>query len=264
MIFGIQLMQKRRSAFLKDIKLASHSRFDLAKFGVYVGSIRWGRATKCGFEFISSIFINTHVFDLLILPVAWVSSITMAVFLFLGPVMGAFVNRFGCRVAIAVGCLSCAVGLALGSLVPNIMLLYLAFSFPFGLGISFVYVSVPVTVTEYFNKRRSVALGCVTAGQGLGTMILGPTLQALLDAFDWRNTLLIMSGVLAFVSLTGCFVKGNDQDVTSSSTQAKKNSKNFSWNLSAWKSPKFLVLLVMAGITNFSRMIPYVHLVSVD
>jgi len=174
--------------------------------------------------------------------------------------MGAFVNRFGCRVAIIVGCLSCAVGLALGSLASNMLVLCLAFSVPFGLGISFVYVSGPVAVTQYFNKRRSIALGLVTAGQGLGTMILGPMLQALVNVFYWRNTMLIMAGVLAITSLTGCFLKGSDQDFTTSSPQGTKKSKKFSWNFSVWKSPAFLVLLVMAGIVNFFRMIPYVHL----
>ena len=185
--------------------------------------------------------------------------------------MGAFVNRYGCCVATTVGCLSCAVGLSLGSLAPNIMVLYLAFSVPFGLGISFIYVSAPVTITQYFNKRRSIALGFVTAGQGLGTMILGPTLQALVDAIGWRNTFLTMGGVLALASSTGFLLKAVDQgfassnsseDSASSSSQGTKNSKKFSWNFSVWKNHRFLVLLLVTGFTNFSRMIPYVHLVS--
>lgn len=186
---------------------------------------------------------------------AWVSSVAMAMFLFLGPLISAFVNRFGCRLATIVGCLTCAVGLALGSVAPNITVLYFVFSAPFGIGTSFIYISSPVTVTQYFSKRRSVALGIVTAGQGLGTMIFGPTLQALVDAFDWRNTMLIMAGVLAMASLTGCLLKGNSKDLPST------NSQKFSWNFSVWKSPKFIALLVVAFCANFSRMIPYVHLI---
>lgn len=115
---------------------------------------------------------------------AWVSSITMATLLFVGPVIGVFVNRFGCRLATIIGCLSCAVGLGLGSLAPNITVLNVAFSVPFGLGTSFIYVSSSVTVTHYFSKRRSVALGLVTAGQGLGTMVCGPVLQVLVAMFN--------------------------------------------------------------------------------
>lgn len=187
----------------------------------------------------------------------------MAMSLFLGPAIGAFINRFGCRLATIIGCLSCSLALVLGSLAPNIMVLYLAFSVLFGLGTSFTYVSSPVTVTHYFSKRRSIALGFVTAGQGLGTMICGPVLQVLVDVFDWRNTFLIFAGVLALSSLTGLFQDRNDQELTTSSTKGKKNSTKFGCNSSVWKSPRFVVLLVMAGLTNFFRMVPYVHLVSV-
>lgn len=185
---------------------------------------------------------------------AWVSSITMAVFMFLGPVMGAFVNRFGMRVSIFLGCLSCAAGLALGSLAPNIYVLYFVFSVPFATGVSFIYLAAPVSVTQLFTKRRSFALGTVSAGQGLGTMILGPTLQALEDAFNWRNTYLIMAGVLAIVSFTGCFYGGRKQPLET------KNSKRFSWNFSVWKNRKFRVLIAMGAFENFCRIIPYVHL----
>ncbi|XP_068682464.1 monocarboxylate transporter 4-like [Montipora foliosa] len=193
---------------------------------------------------------------------AWVSSTTMAVFMLLGPLMGAFINRFGCRVAIILGCLSCAAGLALGSFAQSILVLTIAFSVPFGVGVSFVYIAAPVTVTQNFTRRRSVALGIVTAGQGLGTMILGPTLQVLTDTFEWRNTFLIMAGVLVLASFTGCFHKGHTQPLksSSSSTQDLKNSKRFSWNFSLWKNPRFLVMIVMAVIVNFYRVIPYVHL----
>ena len=197
-----------------------------------------------------------------IIFIAWVSSVTLAAFLFLGPAIGVFVNRFGCRLATFIGCLTCAVALALGSVAPNIIVLYLAFSLLFGVGNTFIYISAPVIITQYFSKRRSVALGFVTAGQGLGTMICGPVLQVLVGVFDWRNTFLIFSGVLALSSLTGCVISRGDQKPTSTSTQDKKNQVKFGCDLSIWKKPIFLVLLVVSGFSNFSRMVPYVHLVS--
>ena len=210
-------------------------------------------------------YFNFKCFSFL-LPTAWVSSITVAVGMSLGPLMGVFVNRFGCRVAIILGCLSCAGGLALGSLAPDVLVLTIAFSVPFGIGFSFVYIAAPVTVTQHFTRRRSVALGIVTAGQGLGTMILGPTLQALVNAFDWRNTFLIMAGVLVLASFTGCFHKVHSQakksSSSSSSTQDLDNSKKLCKDFSTWKNPRFLMLIVMSVIVNCYRITPYVHLVS--
>jgi len=193
---------------------------------------------------------------------AWVSSVTLATFLFLGPAIGVFVNRFGCRLATFTGCLTCSVALALGSVAPNIIVLYLAFSILFGVGNTFAYISAPMIITQYFSKRRSVALGFVTAGQGLGTMICGPVLQVLVGVFDWRKTFLIFSGVLGLSSLTGCLINHGNQEPTTTSNQGKKNHGKFSCDFSIWKNPIFLVLLAVGGLSNFSRMVPYVHLVS--
>ena len=120
--------------------------------------------------------------------------------------MGALLNRYGFRITSILGCLSCSVGLAMGSFVPAVVSLYMAFSIPFALGVSAIYVSAPIIVTRYFNKRRSIALGIVTSGQGLGTMILGPALRALVDVIDWRNTFRVFSGVLLLASLSGSFL----------------------------------------------------------
>lgn len=185
----------------------------------------------------------------------------MAVFLIFGPIMGAFVNRFGCRITITVGCLACATGLVLGSLAPNIVVLYLAFSVPFGIGMSSLYISSPVAVSQYFSKRRALALATATSGPGLGTMIYGPTLQALVDAFDWRNAMRMLAGFLAVASFTGCFLKSNS---SLSSQRQDMNGKKFSLNFSACKNPRFLMLLAMAAVSNFGRIVPYVHLVSMN
>ena len=107
-----------------------------------------------------------------------------------------------------------------------------------------------------------MALGIVTAGQGLGTMICGPVLQVMAAMSNWRKTFLMFAGILALSSLTGCFLKHDSSRSTASSTQDEKNSKKFGWNIAVCKNPKFLVLLVMSTLFNFVRMIPYVHLVS--
>lgn len=185
----------------------------------------------------------------------------MAIILFFGPVTGAVVNRFGCRVVRITGCLSCAAGLGLGTLAPNILVLFVAFCTLFGFGTSFIYLSSSVIMTHYFTKRRSLALGIVNAGQGLGTMICGPVLQVTTAMFNWRKAFLIFAGILALSSLTGSFLKHDSSRSTGSSTQREKNSKKFCWNVAVCKNKRFLVLLVMCTFTNFVRMTPYVHLI---
>ena len=173
--------------------------------------------------------------------------------------MGALLNRFGFRIVTILGCLSCSVGLVLGSFASKIIILCIAFSLPFAVGVSFIYVSSPIIVTHYFTTRRSLALGIVTAGQGLGTMILGPTLQALVVLFDWRNTFRLFAGILTVTSVTGCFLHQR----TSADEHERAPSKKFRLNISLLKNPIILVLVIRDGLNTFARMVPYVHLVSI-
>ena len=174
--------------------------------------------------------------------------------------MGGLLDRFGVRITTVLACLSCSAGLAMGSFAPQMIVLYISFSLPFALGLSFIFISSPIIVTYYFTKRRSFALGIVTAGQGLGTMILGPTLQALVDVFDWRNTFRVFAGVLAVVSLTGCFLHRRK---TSPNEHPRDPSTKLRLNLSLLKNPTVLVLVVQSSLCSFARLVPYVHLVSI-
>ena len=174
--------------------------------------------------------------------------------------MTGLLNRFGVRITTVLACLSCSAGLAMGSFASQVIVLYISFSLPFALGLSFIYTSSPIIVTYYFTKRRSFALGIVTAGQGLGTMILGPTLQALVDVFDWRDTFRVFAGILAVVSVTGCFLH---QRKTSPDEHAKGPSKKFRLNLSLLKNPAILILVIRNSLCTFDRLVPYVHLVSI-
>jgi len=146
----------------------------------------------------------------------------------------------------------------MGSFAPQVIVLYILFSLPFALGLSFIYTSSPIIVTYHFTKRRSFALGIVTAGQGLGTMIIGPTLQALVDVFDWRDTFRVFAGILAVVSLTGCFLRHRKP---SPDEHPRGPSNKFRLNLSLLKNPAILLLVIRNSLCTFARLVPYVHLV---
>ncbi|KAJ7330735.1 hypothetical protein OS493_021664 [Desmophyllum pertusum] len=142
---------------------------------------------------------------------AWVSSITMAMSLFLGPAIGAFINRFGCRLATIIGCLSCSLALVLGSLAPNIMVLYLAFSVLFGLGTSFTYVFLASYCDSLFQQEEIHRSWVRNSRSRPGNNDLRSCFTSVSGRFDWRNTFLIFAGVLALSSLTGLFQDRNDQ-----------------------------------------------------
>lgn len=188
------------------------------------------------------------------------ASIVIGVCYASGPFTGAFLNKYGIRISTIIGCLLSSSALAMGSFVDykNIFLLYVTFSLPFAVGASFIYVSSTVIASLYFEKRRSVALGLITGGQGLGTMILGPALQALQVSVDWRNTFRLFAIALFVLSFTGLLLRQGSRP-----TCENKDSRKLRFNFKLLKKPSVLIRIILPLFFSFSRMVPYVHLVSI-
>ena len=190
---------------------------------------------------------------------AWTTSIIISVMCFTSPTSGGLLNRFGIRTSTILGCLLCSSALAMGSFVPTIVTLFIAFSLPFGLGLGLIYLNFPVVATHYFIKRRSIALGFLMAGQGIGTMILSPTLQALVDAFDWRNTFRGFAGLLALASLTGWLLH---KGIAPPNEPAEVAPKGLQLHFGLLRNPVLLILILTRCSYVLCRLTPYVHLVS--
>ena len=188
---------------------------------------------------------------------------------FSGPLVGGVINHFGCRVVSILGCLLCAVGLTLSSFVESFVILFLTYSIMYGIGTSCVFMSSVLIVPKYFKKKRSAAVGCVSTGIGIGTMVISAIFQALLDSLGWKNTLRVMAGVMVLMCLLGCSFDPNVQDGSrdklTNQPDTKKNC-NF-WRClcidwSVCKVPMVLVITASSSTTAFSRITPYIHLVS--
>ncbi|CAH3175123.1 unnamed protein product [Porites lobata] len=189
---------------------------------------------------------------------AWFTSIVVSVMCFTSPASGGLLNRFGIRTSTILGCLLCSSALAMGSFVPTIVTLYIAFSLPFGLGYALINLTSPIIATHYFRKKRTIALGFLMAGQGIGAMTLAPTTQALVDVFDWRNTFRVFAGLLALTSLTGWLLH---KGITPPNEPAEVAPKAFQLNLALLRKPALLVLMLTRSVYAFCRLTPYVYLI---
>ena len=212
--------------------------------------------------FIASFFL------FLIYFVAWVGSMLVAMFMASGPLVGGVINHFGCRVTAILGCLLCAAGLALSSLAKSFAILYFTFSIPCGIGISSVFLSGMVIVAKYFEKKRSAAVACVSTGVGIGTMVNSAIFQALLDSIGWKNTLRAMAGVMLLLCILGCSFDPNVQHRSNGEIQNQPDTQQggkrrclcIDW--SVCKVPTIFVIVASTAATSFSRITPFVHLVS--
>ena len=194
---------------------------------------------------------------------------------FTGPVSGVLVNKFGCRLTNLLGALICAASLATASLSESLVTLYLSYSILFGIGTSFVFNAGLVIVSSYFSKRRSLALGFVSAGQGLGVLAQGPLLQALTDNYGWKTTYRIMAGAIFGICLLGITYDPNvkpEEDKSNLENPEQLSSsvddiqprrrRGIVLDVSVWKVPAFVAVTLSSSVAQFGHFVPQIHLVS--
>ena len=116
-------------------------------------------------------------------------------------VAGKIYDRHGPQLPLGISFVILSIGYALMSIVEAPWQLYIFYGIILGTGLGFGYLSVVSTVSRWFVKRRGIALGITASGGGIGTLALAPFAQFLITKFDWRNSYLILAGLLAAIGL---------------------------------------------------------------
>lgn len=117
----------------------------------------------------------------------------------LAPVVGNLIGRVNLRALMTLGCVFLGVGLALYSRATKPTDIYLAHML---LGLCLCCASLipnTVLVSNWFNRLRGVAMGIVITGTSLGTMLIPKLAVPLIERYDWRFALLVLSGLAWFV-----------------------------------------------------------------
>ena len=132
-------------------------------------------------------------------------SITTAWYFGFGLVSGRIADRTGPRPVLLVGTLSLGLGLLATSRVGSIWLGYLTYGVGVGTAVACAYVPMVSSVGGWFVRRRSMALGVSVAGIGMGTLVLAPLSDALIERYGWRTAYVILAvggtGLLLLASL---------------------------------------------------------------
>ncbi len=126
---------------------------------------------------------------------ALVFGITLLLFFGLGIVSGPLSDRVGARRLVIVGAILVSTGLILTSRVDSVYVGYVTYGMGVGLGGGLIATPMYATAGGWFVRRRAVAMGLVASGNGLGTLLLVPLAESLIDSHGWRTAYLIL-GVL--------------------------------------------------------------------
>lgn len=120
-------------------------------------------------------------------------SITTFLYFAFGVVTGRVADRIGPRPVLAVGAVFMVAGLLATSRVQSLWLGYLTYAVGVGIGVACAYVPMVAAVGGWFNLKRTNALGLAVAGIGVGTLVMAPLAERLIDAYGWRDTYVYMA-----------------------------------------------------------------------
>jgi len=130
-----------------------------------------------------------------------ISTIAFLNWIFMGVgsfLWGALSDRYGGRIVALAGGALLGLGLVLSSQVAALWQLQLTFGVMVGLAVGAFYAPLTATATRWFTANRGLAVALVSAGIGLGVLVISPLARWITNVADWRIAMLVL-GDLAWL-----------------------------------------------------------------
>jgi MFS family permease len=179
-------------------------------------------------------------------------------------IWGTLSDRFGPLPVVLTGSVVIAASLALASQATSL----LAFQFIFGVMVggatAAIFAPMMATVTGWFDTHRSLAVSLVSAGMGMAPMTMSPLVAWLVSHYDWRTTMLIVSGIVAAIMIPMSLLVRRPPALNappSASIAAAGPSIEMSLG-TALRSPQFLILIATNFFCCATHSGPIIHTVS--
>ncbi|XP_028651284.1 monocarboxylate transporter 12-B [Erpetoichthys calabaricus] len=138
---------------------------------------------------------------------AWIHSLADCATMLCAPLGSLIGNQLSCRVAIILGGIMASIGLILSSFATSLEYLYLTLGVLTGVGFALCYTPAIAMVGKYFIKRKALAYGIAMSGSGIGTFILAPVVQLLIEHYSWRGALFLLGGLVANLCVCGALMR---------------------------------------------------------
>lgn len=184
----------------------------------------------------------------------YIGSMGLGMNFFFGPLTSTLCDRFGCKIVAIAGGIVSVIAMVATSFVSSPVPIYITYSITWGLGSSMSYVPTFLILDRYFEHRKSLAHGIVTAGSSVGALVIGPTINVLVESVGWRHTMRIL-GAFACVMIVAAF-SYRAPPVKSKMCKGEKKIID----LAVWKNKGFVVWALALGIFNLGYFIPFVYL----
>ena len=155
-----------------------------------------------------------HEFGWTTAAISGAIAINIALFGIIGPFAASFMARYGLRriVLLALALLACAVALSSGMHHPWELVLLWGVLVGSGTGVT-ALVLAAVVVNRWFEQRRGLVLGVLSAANATGQLIFLPFLARLVTWHGWRSVVYAVAACAALVFLVVFFwMKDNPAD----------------------------------------------------
>jgi len=132
-----------------------------------------------------------------------------------GPFAAAFINRFGVRQVVVAALLMVLSGIGLSLVMRDLWQLVALWGVVIGIGTGMTALVLGATIaTRWFEKRRGLVVGLMTASNATGQLIFLPLIAALSETIGWRTAMTMVVAVLAgALVLAALFLRDRPADI---------------------------------------------------
>lgn len=127
-----------------------------------------------------------------------------------GILAGRLNDKIGPRILITASSMVLALGYMLMSRIQAPWQLYMVFGVVMGIGISTTDIITLSTVARWFIRRRGMISGIVKIGTGSGQLLVPLVVTALISAYGWRSSYLIIAAAILVILVTASQVLRRD------------------------------------------------------
>jgi len=124
--------------------------------------------------------------------------------------MGYVCDKYGPRRVVIISVIIICIGYCLVPLVTAAWHFILLFGLVVGFGMGGLFVPLLSVLTRWFAKRTTLVLGIAMSGIGIGTLIISPLSNYMINTFEWKNTYFIMGITILIVGIGMSFFLKRD------------------------------------------------------
>jgi len=142
-------------------------------------------------------------------------AVRFALFGLMGPFASVMMERHGLRRIVCIALALIAAGLTLATLMTSLWQLFVLWGLVLGIGSGLTALVLGATVANrWFDQRRGLVLGLLTASSATGQLVFLPLAATLIQRYGWRVAVApTVIGCLLVAGLAFCFLCDRPQDL---------------------------------------------------